>query len=930
MVDRRPSADLRRLLMKNPWCYVPPDSRRRFLRRDKHSPRMRTDMKTAKEIRAEFLAHFEKLGHRIVPSSPVVPHGDPTLLFTNAGMNQFKDVFLGTGKRDFKRAADTQKCIRVSGKHNDLEEVGVDTYHHTFFEMLGNWSFGDYFKREAIKWSWDLLVNTWGLDKNRIYATVFGGDAKDGLGPDEDSEKIWPEVTGIAKDHVLRFGRKENFWEMGETGPCGPCTEIHYDRGPGTCDKQNLPSHVCATNAGCARFIELWNNVFIEFNRNEDGTLSTLPAQHVDTGMGFERITAVLQGKTSNYDTDCFTPIFRALEKMTGKTYTGSMNQVDIAFRVIADHVRTLSVAFADGALPSNEGRGYVLRRILRRAARFGRQGLDQKEPFISKLVPAVVDILGDVFPEVRARQDHIQILIDSEEKAFLVTLDRGLALYAGLAERVKKTGSKTISGEQAFDLYATFGFPRDLVELMAREDGFVVEASGWDRAALAHREASRAAGTFAHKVSQQELEGLPATKTVFYRDAEGQSGDGTSADGKIVKLIQKTALVLDKTPFYAESGGQVGDTGQISGDGFVFRVDDTQKYGDVVAHIGELTVGSPDKLPARVTATVDVARRRAVMANHTGTHLLHWALRKVLGPHATQQGSLVAPDRLRFDVTHSKAITADEIEEIERLVNARIVVNDPLRTTVEDLAAAKSRGVTALFGEKYENTVRVVDIGGYSTELCGGTHCRATGDIGAFVVVSEAAVQAGVRRIEAVTGVAAVARMQEDRRLLRELSTALKVKPQEIPTRVEALQKEIKDLKKSGDKAMAQDVASTAKELLAAAKSVGGARVIVARVDLPGGELAGVADILRNGHDAVCGFLASTANDKVTLVAFASKDLLGRGVHAGNVAKAAAPIVGGGGGGRPEFAQAGGKDAAKVDDALEVARQALAKALGA
>ena len=875
-------------------------------------------MKTAKEIRADFLAHFEKLGHRVVPSAPVVPHGDPTILFTNAGMNQFKDVFLGTGKREYTRAVDTQKCIRVSGKHNDLEEVGVDTYHHTFFEMLGNWSFGDYFKREAIAWAWDLLVNVWKIDAKRVYATVFRGDEKDGLGPDLESERLWPEVTTIAKDHVLRYGRKENFWEMGDTGPCGPCTEIHYDRGPGTCDKQHVAGHECVVNGGCARFIEIWNNVFIEFNRNEDGTLSPLPARHVDTGMGFERITAVLQGKNSNYDTDLFQPIFRLVEALTGETYGATMSQKDIAFRVLADHVRTLSVAFADGCLPSNEGRGYVLRRILRRAARFGRQALGQKEPFIHKIVPAVVEALGDVFPEIRARAQHIAHLIESEEKAFALTLDRGLSLWNELAARVKKSGAKTVPGAQAFDLYATYGFPRDLVELMGREDGLAIDDAGWEQAALAHREASRSAGTFAFKVSMQELEGLPKTETVFYRDAAGQKADGTEADAKLLKIIGDAAVILDRTPFYAESGGQVGDTGTIEGDGFRFVVEDTQKHGDVLVHLGKLERGDAKTAPKSVRAKVDGARRRAVMANHTGTHLLHWALREVLGKHATQQGSLVAPDRLRFDLTHPKAITPDEIEEIERKVNQKIAANSRLATTVENLDAAKARGVTALFGEKYDAAVRVVDIGGYSAELCGGTHCAATGDIGAFVVVSESAVQAGVRRIEAVTGAGAVAKIQDDRRILREAANALKTKPQDLPARIEALQEQVRELKKSTGKSAAQDAVSVAKELLGAAKRVGAGAVIAARTDGPAEYLAAIADVLRNGSVPVCGLLASAADDKVALVAFASKDLVAKGVHAGNVARACAQIVGGGGGGRPEFAQAGGKDAGKIQEAID------------
>jgi alanyl-tRNA synthetase len=883
---------------------------------------------SAKEIRAAFLDFFAEKEHRIVPSAPVVPQGDATLLFTNAGMNQFKDVFLGTGSRDFSRATDTQKCIRVSGKHNDLEEVGVDTYHHTFFEMLGNWSFGDYFKREAIAWAWELLVDRFGLDPDRLYVTVFGGDEDEGLEADTESEALWPEITGIPADRVMRFGRKDNFWEMGDVGPCGPCTEIHYDLGPEADEIPDPSDARSGVNRDNCRVIEIWNLVFIQYNRSQDGRLSPLPKQHVDTGMGFERLVTVLQGKTSNYDTDLFTPIFAAIEKVTGRSYGRTNSAEDIAFRVIADHVRTLSVAFADGVLPKNEGRGYVLRRILRRAARFGRQSLGMKRPFIHELVGSVVEVLGDAFPEIAQRRDHIEHLIESEEKAFAKTLDRGLDLYAQLADRVRASGREAIDGGEAYDLYATYGFPRDLVELMAREDGLGVESAGWDAAQAAHREASKSEGRFELGFDAEALEGLPATEQRYYREGHLGDGDGLSCSAQILKVLQDTHVVLDRSPFYSECGGQVSDCGVIEGEGFRFAVSDVRMAGDVVLHIGDIVEGSAAKLPAEVTARVDGDRRRAIMRNHTGTHLLHWALKKVLGDHATQQGSLVAADKLRFDVAHPKAISPEEIEEIERLVNEKIVANAALVTTLESLDEARARGVTALFGEKYDDDVRVVDIAGFSTELCGGTHCSATGDIGAFVVLSESAVQAGVRRIEAATGTAALSSIQAERRVLREAAGALKSSPEELPNRVAALVKQVKELKKSGGRQAAQDAGALAHQLLEAAEVRGEARLVVTQLDIDGKSVSEVADVLRNNQGPVAGTLIAEAGKKVVLVCFASPELAGKSVHAGELAKLAAGILGGGGGGRPDFAQAGGKDASKIAEALEAVRETLRQAL--
>ena len=685
----------------------------------------------AAEVRASYLAFFEEREHAVVPSSPVFPQDDPTLLFTNAGMNQFKDVFLGTGTRDYRRAVDTQKCIRVSGKHNDLEEVGVDTYHHTFFEMLGNWSFGDYFKEEAIVWAWTLLTEVWKLPKERLWATVFGGDEQDGLAADEEAERIWREKTDIDPTHVLRFDKRDNFWEMGETGPCGPCSEIHIDRGEEGCDPTDGADLKIGVNAGNERFIELWNLVFMQFNRLDDGSLKELPAKSVDTGMGFERVLSVLQKKRSNYDTDLFTPIFAALSERTGKGYEAGDEEVDIAFRVCADHLRAVTSALSDGALPSNTGRGYVLRRLIRRAARYGRQALGMEEPFLADVVPAVVGVLGDAFPEMRQRAEHVQLIVREEEESFGRTLGRGLVRFEELAKRVRSGGANELPGAEAFELYATYGFPRDLVELMAREREMTVDTAGWEAAESAHQEASKSEGKFRQLLSAEELEGLESSST--YHD-EGDAAHVLEArvtfgarrdDGTVV-------LVLDRSPFYAESGGQIGDAGTVAAvDGsFQVRVDDTKKVGGVVAHVGELVGGAPPASWAgtAVTARVDDERRWLTRKNHTATHLMHAALKEVLGDHVTQQGSYVGPDRLRFDFSHPRGVEPEELERIEQLVNDKVYRNLAVTTTVEDLEAAMERGVTALFGEKYDSRVRVLDVGGWSTELCGGTHVACGG----------------------------------------------------------------------------------------------------------------------------------------------------------------------------------------------------------
>ena len=885
--------------------------------------------KTADEIRRDFLSFFVEAGHREVPSGPVFPQDDPTLLFTNAGMNQFKDVFLGTGSRDYTRATDTQKCIRVSGKHNDLEEVGVDTYHHTFFEMLGNWSFGDYFKQDAILWAWKLLTEVWGLPKERLWVTVFGGDEGDGLPVDEDAERIWKEQTDIDPARVLRFGKGDNFWEMGDTGPCGPCSEIHFDRGSEGLDPNDGADPALGVNAGNERFIEIWNLVFMEFNRLDDGSLKPLPAQHVDTGMGFERIVAVLQGKSSNYDTDVFQPIFRRIETLTGKTY-GDDEEADVAFRVIADHVRAASVAFADGALPSNVGRGYVLRRLIRRASRYGRQALGREDPFLFDVVPAIVETLGGAFPELGARQEHVQTLLRAEEEAFGKTLGRGLVRFEELARKVQGGGAHGIPGAEAFDLYATYGFPRDLVELMARERSLTVDEAGWNQAEKAHQEASRSEGTFQQLLSAEQLEGLSATTSTYH----DRTDDPLRLDTQVAALFPgadgRDVLVLESSPFYPEAGGQIGDAGVVSSpDGaFRFEVRDTQTVGGVVAHVGS-AAGSASAGTA-VVAEVDAERRARTAKNHTATHLLHKALRDELGEHVTQQGSYVGPDRLRFDFSHPRAMSSEEIERVEAVVNAEVFGNGAVGTTLEELEAAKARGVMALFGEKYDERVRVVDVGGWSTELCGGTHVNAAGDIGPFVIVSEGAIQAGVRRVEALTGPAALAWIQAQRRTLGAAAQALKVKTDEVPERIGELQAKVKEARKKAQASAMADVDSTFDRVKEALTEVEGVLVGAAQVELPQAGVRELATRVRSLSPDLAVLLLGSDGGKVPWIAIVSGQAQERGWDARKAAGFLRERLGGGGGGKPDLAQGQGAKADQATATLEAVRSDPAAAFGA
>ncbi len=943
---------------------------------------------TATEIRQSFLDFFKSKGHSIVPSSSLLPDS-PNLLFTNAGMNQFVPIFLGQRKPDVSkwlgaipgldtRAANTQKCIRAGGKHNDLEDVGLDTYHHTFFEMLGNWSFGDYFKREAIQWAWELVVEKWKFPPERLYATVYKP------GPDEPSEfdqeayDVWTEIFRRAgldpAVHIQFGGLKDNFWMMGDTGPCGPCSEIHVDMTPRGDSQGKL------VNAGSSQCIEIWNLVFIQFNANPDGSLDPLPARHVDTGMGLERVAAIVQGtnglkdfanaRISNYETDLFRPFFNTLERLSGKRYgcTVPTNQtaladcssqvaVDVAFRVIADHIRTLGFAIADGILPSNEGRGYVLRRILRRAVRYGRT-LGFHEPFFYKLVDVLADTMGDVFPEVRARKAHVQDVIRHEEEAFNKTLDKGIELFeravsaiAGLDSehpdpRMKVTVGqvsevqilpdeekygflrrnpngkleKTLDGAFAFKLYDTYGFPLDLTQLMARERGLSVDVEQFNRLMEEQRARARAAQKKT-VVELSQIETATPTRFVGYDTLET-----TATVLEVVSFKERTAVILDLSPCYAEMGGQVSDTGELQHGSQIWRIVDTQRVGDTWLHFIDLdqTAGS-GTAPASgavVTVSVDRVRREAVQRHHTVTHLLHWALHEVVSRDIAQKGSLVAPDKLTFDF-NSPPLTQEQVADVERLVNERILEDAPVSWTEVPYAEVKGRAdIRQFFGEKYGDVVRVVQLGGrpgaldgYSMELCGGTHCRATGQIGLFRILSESAIAAGVRRIEAVAGLEAYRRAQAELALIKSLAEKVNSPPAELERKIENIVEQLKALEKQLKALKQQQAAETAKRLLTKAGTVNGIPVIIERIDADADTLQSIANELKGQFKGAV-VLGGVADSAVALVASVSPEFTGK-VHAGKIIQHLASIVGGKGGGKPDNARGGGRDTDKLDTAL-------------
>lgn len=888
-------------------------------------------MPTANEIRQQFIDFFvQKHGHTFVPSSSVVPPDDPTLLFTNAGMNQFKDVFLGTGTRPYRRAVNSQKCIRAGGKHNDLDDVGKDTYHHTFFEMLGNWSFGDYFKKEAITWAWELLTGVWGLDKSRLHATVFEGDKAEGLTPDDEAAELWRTVTDINPSHIHLGKKKDNFWEMGDTGPCGPCTEIHIDRTP---DKRGGK----LVNAGRPEVIEIWNLVFIQFNRDADRKLTPLPAKHVDTGMGFERITAVLQDKTSNYESDVFAPIFASIQKVTGATkYTGQLDDLkDTAYRVVADHVRALTFALTDGAHPSNEGRGYVLRRILRRAERYGRQYLGTTKPFLCEIVPAVVEVMGSAFPELRRDPKNVIGLVREEEESFIRTLDRGIRLFQEAAERATATGTKTISGADAFQLHDTYGLYIDITEQMAGEAGLTVDRAGYDAEMTSAKDKARGArkkqmisavsGELPRTDDSPKYAGLRAGGSVV-----GWVKDNAVAAAGQLRAGDEAALLLDRTSFYAEQGGQVGDTGLITTATGRFEVEDTQKLGEAVLHLGRVTEGHIE--PGQKASPEVSGVRADTMRNHTATHLLNWALRKVLGEHVEQKGSLVDTEKTRFDFAHPSPLSDEEAAEVERLVNEKVYGDLPVTPVVMPLAEAKKiAGVRAVFGEKYPDPVRVLLIGAerpdqataeHSVEFCGGTHLHHTGQAGFFKIVSQESVAKGVRRVTGVTGREAVAAVQRLSSVVGSLTERFNCKPEEVPARVEQLQEEIKKLQQQLRKGAATDLQGAADKLFAAAESVNGAKIIVGEIP-PGPEeqMRQQIDRLRQKAGSAVVIVGWSDDSKVQLIASVTDDLVKKGLHAGKLVGQVAKVVGGGGGGKPTMAQAGGKDPAKLGEALQLGR---------
>ncbi|WP_372370798.1 alanine--tRNA ligase [Candidatus Uabimicrobium sp. HlEnr_7] len=855
-------------------------------------------MKTSTEIRNQFLDFFKSKDHKIVSSAPVMNHGDPTLLFCNAGMNQFKDIFLGTRQTNENRVADTQKCLRVSGKHNDLDVVGRDSYHHTFFEMLGNWSFGDYFKKEAISWAWEFLTKVLEIPEERLWVSVFGGDEKDNVPADEEASKIWLEA-GVSKERILSFDKSDNFWEMGKSGPCGPCSEIHIDRGETVGDLALATDPVLGVNGENDRFIEIWNLVFIEYNRNEEGQLESLPAKHVDTGMGFERLVAYLQNKKSNYDTDLFAPIIKETETLCNFKYSGQETLIsDIAFRVIADHIRALTIAFSDGGLPSNKGGGSVLRRILRRASLFAKEYLNIEEPFLYKLVPCVGKIYEDIFPEILQQQDHISLVIKSEEPSFAKVLENGVTLFNELLEETKSKNAKEISGEKAYSLYETHGFPVDLIELMAEQNSVKINDDEWQKAEQKHRELSRGKA-FNYSFSMTEIEGLPATKFNGYGKLSGQA--------KLLKLIGTDKIVLDRTTFYAESGGQVSDTGMITGKSFAFQVDDTQKHGEIYVHYGQLVEGDLSQLPRWVSTHVDKQRRRNIMANHTATHLLHSALHQVLGEHAVQRGSEVSPQRLRFDVSHPQKITKEQIVTIERIVNSAIAQNTRVSRRVCSLEEAKSKGAMALFGEKYGDKVRVVSISNYSMELCGGTHVHYTGNIGCFRITSEGAVQAGVRRIEAVTRSAAIENIQEVDSLVDSVQTQLKVSGPQLLEKIIQMQDEIKSLRKAQKQLEQQQVKAQRDVILQNARQINDVKAIFTTLDQAKVEnLREMADLMRKSSSPCVGVISCEKNGKLPLVVFLSDHLSEHPkLHAGELLKQICGLLGGGGNSkRKDFAQ--------------------------
>lgn len=894
--------------------------------------------KTGAEIRQSFIDFFKERGHTFVPSSSVVPGGDQTLLFTNAGMVQFKDVFLGTDHRLYTRAVNSQKCLRVAGKHNDLDDVGRDNSHHTFFEMLGNWSFGDYYKKDAIAWAWELLTVVWELDRSKLWVTVFK-DEKGTIPTDEDAANEWRKQPGLDPSHILYFGRKENFWEMAETGPCGPDSEIHIDLGPDACNKQGVPGHVCGVNGDCKRFLELWNLVFIQYNRINADKLEPLPATHVDTGMGLDRIVSIMQNTGSNYKTDLFFPLLQVVQKLTG--HSDEEREKNLTpYRVIADHARSAAFLIADGVVPGNTGRNYVCRMIIRRAARFGSK-IGLNEPFLAKVAEVVVDNYSVAYPELGRNKKAILDSLTREEKRFQRTVEEGLSHLEDMLKELDKANSKLLDGGKAFDLYATHGVPLEITRDICREQGYEVDEDGFRNAMDEHRLQSGAGKAFGPMGGEdvevfravfEELKAqkkLPASGVMFDPYKVGEFNGEVLAlfyDGEVEQKVEEGQLVevlLPHTGFYIESGGQINDTGVIRAqDGsWEIEVEDLRRPASgLIVHIGAVKRGEP-KVGDKFTASVDYSRRKDIMRNHTATHLLHAQLHAILGDHARQAGSLVAPDRLRFDFTHPEAVTPKQLEQIEEGVNRAILDNFKLTLTIKSLNDAISEGAMALFGEKYGETVRTITIGEQeriSYELCGGTHVDETGDIGLFLITSESSAAAGVRRIEAVTGRGAYELVQKRTQVLRETAFRLSSSIDGLPEKAITILDEADQLRKQMAKLRQVLVAVEFQQHLENVPMENGIPVLaVVLANADADTLRQMTDRFREKYPSGVVVLGSVTDNKPMLISAITDDLIKRGLSAGDLVKSIAPLIGGSGGGRPNLAQAGGKDGSQLPNAI-------------
>jgi len=885
--------------------------------------------KTSAEIRASFIKFFESKEHLFVRSSPVVPQDDPTLMFINAGMNQFKACFLGDNPNNYKRVANSQKCIRVSGKHNDLDEVGHDTYHHTFFEMLGNWSFGDYYKKEAIEWAWELLTEVWKLPKERLFVTVYQDD--------DEAWQIWKQVSGLPDTRIMRFGEKSNFWEMGDTGPCGPCSEIHYDKGDLATQEETFADPVQGVNGKNARYIEIWNNVFMQFERIKSGKLLPLKNKNVDTGMGFERVCAILQGKDSNYETDVFSPIINKIAELSGVPYKA--DQSGMSHRVVADHLRSLSFAIADGALPSNDGRGYVLRRILRRASRYARL-LNQKEPFINRLVPILVQTMGEAFPEIRERADFVAEVIRSEEERFIRTLDAGLEKFEKIInEFYSRKGVDyipEIPGSQVFLLYDTYGFPPDLTRILAEEKKFRIDMEGFDEEMKKQKERARAS-------QKQELSAIGTEGWTIF--AEGSTKFlGYDEDTAFVKILRykedkgSYSIVLDRTPFYAEMGGEIGERGTLENERVKFKVFDTIKVNDIWIHRAKLMSGdvNENNMSLEFRASVNLKEREATRKNHSATHLLQAALRQEVGNHVTQQGSRVAPESLRFDFTAFAALTPEQIKTIENLVNEKIQMCLDIDTDVMPVEKAKESGAMALFGEKYGAEVRVVSMENFSKEFCGGLHAKNTGEIGVFRILSESSVSAGVRRIEATTALNALDSFREEAAIVSSLREQFKAKTKNVLERVSLLTEQLKASEKLAAELQAKIAEGQSADLFKNPVQVKNIPLWVSKVHVEPGEFAalleGAQKTMPNaGIAVVANVQSSGAINRATtgtIAVIVHAELIKKKISAGDIVKKLAELAGGKGGGRPNLAQAGTKNPEKIEEALKEAEKVVGESI--